>query len=209
MLSWWGKAKKDTTTEAILGLRELLETLQKKEAFSQNKRDQQEQLARKLVTTNKAAARNALRKKKQYEEEVEKLENQMLSVEHQLSALESANMNRETVRHMKLAADAMRSVNKDLDIDKLDETMDSIRDQLAMNEEISNAIAQPVRDVDDAQLEAELELLGQETLDESLVHAGTAPSSSLPEVPKQKLDNHTTEEDEEEALRQLEAEMAA
>lgn len=208
MLSWWGKAKKDTTTEAILGLRELLETLQKKEAFSQEKRDQQEQLARKLITTNKAAARNALRKKKHYEEEVEKLENQMLSVENQLSALESANMNRETMKHMKQAADAMRTVNKDMDIDKLDETMDSIRDQLAMNEEISNAIAQPVRDTDDAQLENDLELLEQEALDEHLVHAKKAPSTSLPDVPKQKLDNPTAEEDEEEALRQLEAEMA-
>jgi len=210
MLSWWGKgSKKDSTTETIVNLRAHLDTLQKKEAFYEEKRDQQEQLARKLVTTNKLGAKNALRKKKRHEEELEKLQNQMMSFEQQLAALESANMNRETMKYMKQGADAMRNINKGMNIDKLDETMDDIRDQLALGDEISNAISQPIQETDDAELEADLEELEQEALDDQMVHAKKAPNTPLPEVPNQKVTEKNAEEDEEEALRQLEAEMAA
>ena len=146
MLSWFGKgaAKKDSTTETIVNLRAHLETLQKKEEFHESKREQQEQLARQLVTTNKLAARNALRKAKRLEEEIDKLQRQSLSIEQQLSALESANLNRETMKYMKQGSNAMKQINKGMDIDKLDETMDEIRDQVALGEEVSNAISQPL-----------------------------------------------------------------
>ena len=210
MLSWVGKgaAKKDSTTETIVNLRAHLETLQKKEEFHESKREQQEQLARQLVTTNKLAARNALRKAKRLEEEIDKLQRQSLSIEQQLSALESANLNRETMKYMKQGSNAMKQINKGMDIDKLDETMDEIRDQVALGEEVSNAISQPLHETDETELEAELEDLEQSVLSEKISTVAETPSI-LPEVPTQKIGNTaSTQIDEEEALRQLEAEMA-
>lgn len=208
MLSWFGKsgAKKDPTTETIVNLRAHLETLQKKEEFHESKRAQQEQLARQLVTTNKLAARNALRKAKRLEEEIDKLQRQAISIEQQLSALESANLNRETMKFMKQGSDAMKQINKGMDIDKLDETMDEIRDQVALGEEVANAISQPLYEADETELEAELEDMEQSVLSERISAVGE-PTTTLPEVPKQKLPP-AKELDEEEALRQLEAEMA-
>lgn len=209
MFSWWGKsAKKDDVTKTIVDLRAHLTVLEKRVAFAEEQRDQHEALARSLVTTNKAGARNALRKKKQKEDEIDKIQNQILALEQQLSSIEEANMNRETMKHMKQGAGAMRSINKDLDIDKLEETMDDIRDQVALNDEMSNAISQPLHQQDDAELEADLDELEQEALDERMTKAGPAPSTSLPEVPKQKA-SQPEEVDEEEELRKLEAEMAA
>lgn len=196
-------------TKTIVDLRAHLSVLEKRVAYAEEQRDQHEALARSLVTTNKAGARNALRKKKQKEDEIDKIQNQILALEQQLSSIEFANMNRETMKHMKQGAGAMRSINKDVDIDKLEETMDDIRDQVALNDEMSHAISQPLQQMDDAELEADLDELEQEALDERITKAGPVPSNSLPEVPTQKISNKSTEEDEEEALRQLEAEMAA
>ncbi|KNC24782.1 hypothetical protein FF38_06034, partial [Lucilia cuprina] len=169
-------------------------------------REQQDQLARKLVATDKNGARNALRKRKQFEEEIAKLQKQTISIEQQLTALENANLNKETMKYMKQGADAMKKINKGMDVDKLDETMDDIRDQVALGEEISNAISQPLVETDEADLEADLEELEQSMLEDEITNVNQ-PSTELPSVPKQKV-GLDTEVDEEEALRQLEAEMA-
>lgn len=209
MMSWFGKSggKKDVATETIVNLRAHLETLQKKEEFHEAKREEQQQLAVQLIHTNKLQARNALRKAKRLEQEIDKLQRQSLSIEQQLSALEAANLNRETMKYMKQGSDAMRQINKGMDVDKLDEKMDEIRDQVALGEEVSNALSQPLYETDDIEIEAELEELEQSALSER-ISSVQAPTTALPEVPKQKLAKPTKEEDEEEALRQLEAEMA-
>lgn len=209
MFSWWGKsAKKDDVTKTIVDLRAHLTVLEKRASYAEEQRDEHERTARALVTTNKAGARNALRKKKQKEDEIDKIQNQILALEQQLSSIEFANMNRETMKHMKQGAGAMRVINKDVDIDKLEETMDDIRDQVALNDEMSAAISQPLQQMDDAELEADLDELEQEELDDRMTKAAPAPSTSLPDVPKQKITHKAPVEDEEEALRQLEAEMA-
>jgi len=103
--------------------------------------------------------------------------------------------------------------------------MDEIRDQMAVSNEISEAIARPALEtgVDEDELLAELEQLEQEELDNKLVGVDV-PSQRVPTVP----DRRTTppepakltplepvqkqkskeEEDEEAELRALQAEMA-
>lgn len=208
-MKWWGggSSKKGNATETIVNLRSHLETLHKRELHYEGKRDEQEAMARKLVTTNKTAALAALRRKKQYEKDLEKLQGQITSMEQQLSAVESANLNFETMKVMQQGASALKSIHNGMDMDKLDSTMDDIRDQVALNEEISDAISRPLQETDDAELEEEMELLEQEALDDHMVAAGRAPAA-----PSAPLSNPAVEdaedEDEEEVLRQLQAEMA-
>ena len=159
-------------------------------------------------------------------------------------AIESANVNLEAMNAMRAGAQAMKSIHKNMSVDQVrffgcclhrtslgshgggvaqhkqvDDTMADIQEQMDVANEISDAISQPVGsdmygEFDD--LEAELEALEQEDLDDKLgsLEANLAPmasptaasttttSISSPAVPK------SDPEDEEAQLRQLEAEMA-
>lgn len=93
--------------------------------------------------------------------------------------------------------------------------MDSIREQMDLTNEISDAISNPVgmgAMVDEEDLEAELEALEQEELDSRLAGADHVPvhtpaSPVAVGAPKGKV-AQKDEDDEEAQLRQLQAELA-
>lgn len=167
-------------------------------------------------------ARTALRRKKMHEKNLEGLQGQMDSLESQLNAIESANLNYETMKAMKQGSKALKHIHGNLNIDKVDQTMDEIEEQVALGQEINNAISRPVAglEMDEEELNDELENLEQEILEEKMVGAGRAPTSALPgateksSVPAGKnrpvaASKEEEEEDsEEEELRRLQAEMA-
>ncbi len=128
--------------------------------------------------------------------------------------LESAQQNVETFKAMDAAKGAMADIRKVTDIDKVDDLMDDIKQEMEMADEISNALAQPIDPLmqDEDDLLAELEELAVEDAEAQLLQPATAatirkeeyptvPSSALPTIM-----NATKEEEEE--LRQLEAELA-
>lgn len=127
----------------------------------------------------------------------------------------------------------MKQIHGNLTIDKVDQTMDELREQHALGEEIANAITNaPIGEpIDEADLEEELEGLEQEVMDERMLKTGPVPVTGdvnrLPTVsagPSKSHRHHpsrghtdlytvsnkpsTVEEDEEEELRKLQAEMA-
>ena len=132
--------------------------------------------------------------------------------------LESAQQNIETFKAMDQAKVAMADIRKVTDIDKVDDLMDGIKEEMEMADEISNALAQPIDPcaVDEDDLLAELEELAAESVEEQLLQPVTrkeeedaTPAVSYPTVPSGKLPtimNATKEEEEE--LRKLEAELA-
>lgn len=124
---------------------------------------------------------------------------QIGTLEQQINAIESANINRETLAAMEKAGDAMKHIHGKLTPQKVDETMyvilltwevyslmganyvprDKLRDQNALSEEIvqaitGNSLGEPV---DDVELEDELEQLQQEHLDEQMLKTGNVPVS--------------------------------
>jgi len=136
--------------------------------------------------------------------------------EQQIYSIEAANINQETLNAMKNAGSAMKQIHGNLTIDKVDQTMDELREQHALGEEIANAITNaPIGEpIDEADLEEELEGLEQEAMDERMLKTGPMPVtgeiSRLPAVSAGPISNKpsTVEEDEEEELRKLQAEMA-
>ncbi|KAI8905945.1 Snf7-domain-containing protein [Gorgonomyces haynaldii] len=188
-MNLFGKAKsqKTTTKDAIIKLRESLEMLEKREKYLQTKIDAELKLAKQNATKNKRVALMALKRKKQYEETINKIMGSRMTLETQAMAIESANVNLETIQAMKAGADAMKQIHGSLDINKVDATMDDIREQMDLANEISDAISQPVNfgvDIDEDELNAELELLEQEELDEKLLDTGLNMAPSVPtEVP--------------------------
>lgn len=161
----------------------------------------------------------ALRKKKQYETEVDKLEDQKRTVEAQLFSIQNANMQHETLLTMKKGAEAMKSIHKGMNIEKVDKTMDEIRDQMDISNEISEALSSSrlgVAAEDEDELAAELERMQQEDLETKLLDGGRVPAAQLPAVRVQESKGKVVqktpvvadEEDEEAEFQRLQAEFA-
>lgn len=218
---WFGggsAAKKDTPKNAILGLRSQLEMLQKRERHLQSQMDEQDAIARKNISTNKNAARAALKRKKQHEHTLDQTLAQISTLEQQIYSIEAANINRETLAAMEKAGQAMKQIHGKLNIDRVDQTMEELREQHALGEEIANAITNaPLGEtIDESELDDELAEMEQEQLDNKMLKTGTVPvSDQIHRLPtaangelKQKQPARTEEEDEEEELRKLQAEMA-
>ncbi|KAJ9141651.1 Vacuolar-sorting protein SNF7 [Pleurostoma richardsiae] len=218
---WFGggaaQKRKDSPKNAILGLRAQLDMLQKREKHLQAQMDEQDALARKYVSTNKNAAKAALKRKKAHEHALEQTQAQIGTLEQQINAIESANINRETLAAMERAGEAMKQIHGKLTPEKVDETMEKLREQNALSEEIVNAITTNAvgETVDDEELLEELEQMQQEQLDEQMLKTGSVPVSdaiqSMPAAANGEIKGkpQAVEEDDEEAeLRKLQAEMA-
>lgn len=87
---------------------------------------------------------------------------------------------------MRNAGKAMKEIHGGLTIDQVDETMDELRNQQQLGEEIANAITSaPLGEqIDEGELEDELEQLEQERMDEQMLKTGTVPvGRELDKVP--------------------------
>ena len=161
--------------------------------------------------TISVGALNCLKRKKVYENEIDKIENIKMTLETQVMNLESAAQNAATFQAMNAGKNAMANIRQDASIDKVDDLMDEIKEEMDQAEEISNALAQPVDPLlaDEDELMAELEQLEAEDVEEQLLQPSKPAAMPLPAVPSKKLPeikNATAAEAEE--LKQLEAELA-
>lgn len=216
--SWFGGRKdhKESARDAIVGLRTQLLMLEKKEEFIQKQIEEETRKAKANATSNQRLAMAALKNKKMKELELDRLAGTRLTLETQVNALESANLNAETMLAMKKGSEALKGIHTSLNVDKVDQTMDSIREQMDLTNEISDAISNPVgmgNQVDEDELKAELEALEQAELDDRLAGAERAPVHA-PASPvgvttgRERVAQKAEEDDEEAQLRQLQAELA-
>lgn len=220
--SWFGgsggQKRKDAPKKAILDLRQQLDMLQKRERHLENQMAKQQEIARENALTNKTVARNALKRKKQHETSLEQTNGQISMLEQQIYSIESANINQETLVAMKNAGQAMKQIHGKMTMEDVDVTMEQLREQHELTQEIGNAItSMPLAEpVDEDELQADLDKLEQEALDEKMLKTGTVPVAdslnSLPSGPngafKGKSKAPIEEEDEEAELAKLQAEMA-
>lgn len=179
-------------------------------------------------------AKAALRRKKNYEHQLEQTSAQMLTVEREISSIETANINKETLDAMKNAQKAMKKIHGGLTIDVVDQTMEDLKEQHAIGDEIAEALTQgSTNPMDEDELDEELAELQQEELDNKMLKTGSVPVSDqiqrLPNVGTGEREYHSAfdqrrtyayppavkgkqqrieEDDEEEELRKLQAEMA-
>ncbi|KAI9595130.1 Snf7 family [Syncephalis fuscata] len=205
----FGRARnKPNPQEAIVKLRETLQLLQKRETFCRQRSTMKSKLLGLMPPrTNEVTALMALKRKKKYEEQIEQTTGARMTLETQAMAIEGANINLEAINAMKVGAKAIRDIHGSMGIDEVDKTMDDIREQMDLANEISGAISQPLSfgtDLDEDELAAELEALEQEELDEKLLGA-EVPPIFMPNTPQL---NTAQEEDHDAELEKLRAEMA-
>ncbi|KAG9099997.1 ESCRT-III subunit protein snf7 [Ceratobasidium sp. 370] len=212
------KDSRATAREAIVNTRQHLVVLDKKEEDLQRKIEEELKKAKANAVNNKAAATAALRRKKLHEAELEKLYGQRMTLETQLNAIENANLNAETMARMKQGAQALRDIHGNLTIDRVDATMDQVREQMELTKEITEAISNPLGmtgvDIDEDELLTELAEMEQQELDDRLMGANRAPvhapavtaGSSTVSAGRSKEEEEDIEERE---LRELQAALAS
>ncbi|KAF8975429.1 hypothetical protein BGZ46_009129 [Entomortierella lignicola] len=182
---FFARKAKVTPKDSIVELRNTLQMLEKRETFLQTKIDNELKIAKANATKNRRAALMALKRKKQYEGQIEKISGSRLTIETQVMAIENANVNLETMKALKAGAAAMADIHGSMDINKVDQTMEQIREQMDIADEISSVISQPVGgiDMDEDELARELDELEQEELDKKLMETERTPQIGLPSVP--------------------------
>jgi charged multivesicular body protein 4A/B len=146
-----------------------------------------------------------MKRKKLYEQELEKITNVKFTLETQVISLESAQQNAQTFQALKQGNTAMSGLRKEVGIDAVDDVMDEIKEEMELAQEINQAMAQPVDPLmaDEDELLEELNMLETADLEERLLNP---PSVSMPDVPASKLPALAKKEEDD--LKALEAELA-
>lgn len=179
-----GKDDKDPQT-TIARLRESIANADKRENYVQHKMAAIVQEAKlRSAQGDKRGALNALKRKKLYQAEVEKLQNVKMTLETQAIHIESAAYNQETVKVMKSGQTVMGRLRKMMGIDEVDNLMEDIREEADLATEVNNALGSPLDPLmeEDADLLAELEALGME--DSKKKQTQSSSFFMMPPVPK-------------------------
>ncbi|EEC46235.1 predicted protein [Phaeodactylum tricornutum CCAP 1055/1] len=190
-MNWFGKKKTEPSTvsatsaarpedpqKTIVKLRESIANQEKREEHISRKVDSMIKEAKeKMAKGDKKGALFAMKRKKLYESEVDKIQNVKMTLETQVINLESAAQNAETFKAMEAGSKTMKKIRTDVGIEKVDDIMDDIKAEMEMANEINEAIAQPVDPLltDEDELLEELNALEAMDLEAELL---APPSSS-------------------------------
>lgn len=135
----------------------------------------------------KQKALKVLQRRKQYEAQRDQLQQQSWN-------MEQAGMMQDNLKNVMTTVDAMKTTNKALkqqygkiDIDKIEKMQDEMADLMDIGNEINESISRAYdvpEDVDEAELDAELEALGEDmAFEQELGGAEAMPSFLQDEVP--------------------------
>ncbi|TKR87893.1 hypothetical protein L596_012223 [Steinernema carpocapsae] len=112
----------------------------------------------------KQKALRILKQKRMYETQKDQLNTQSFNMEQSNMAIQGMKDTQTTVAAMKGGLKAMKTEYKKIDIGKIEDLQDEMEDMLDMNNEIQEAMGRQYDcpDIDEADLEAELDALGDE-----------------------------------------------
>ncbi|KAL3771015.1 hypothetical protein ACHAW5_002273 [Stephanodiscus triporus] len=146
-----------------------------------------------------------------YEAELDKIANIKMTLETLVMNLESIVTDVEVLKLMDAGKQEMERMRKDTDIEKVDDLMDEIKEEMEAAAEISGALAQPIDPLltDEDDLLAELEQLSADAALGAPVIKAQPEEEVFPTVPSKKLPAiANASEKEAEELAELEAELA-
>jgi len=133
----------------------------------------------------KQKALRLLRQKKQYESQADNLRNQSFNMEQTNMATQTLKDTKDTVNAMKSGVKAMKKEFKNVNIEQIEDMQDELADMLEDANEVQEVMgrAYGVPDIDEDDLEAELDALGDDfALDDDtsyLDEANKAPDAPL------------------------------
>ena len=170
---------------SIAQLRDTQESLERRE-FQISKQidvcraEAQEKLRRK----DKRGALLLLKRSKLYDKQIEQLWGKRTNLDVQVMTMESANLNAEVFRTMKTSSETLKALYKSLNVDDVADAMEDLNEGLADNDEINDALAQPMGPtIDEDDLERELAEMEREFVDKQLLAAPALPVSTATASP--------------------------
>lgn len=110
----------------------------------QKKIDAETAEAKANASKNKRAALTALKRKKLYESQLDKLQNTIFTLQQQEIAIRNLSTNVEILQTMNQVKETMKSINQNMTVDDVDDTMIDVREQMDLADEISTAISTPL-----------------------------------------------------------------
>ncbi|CAG5114469.1 unnamed protein product [Candidula unifasciata] len=130
----------------------------------------------------KQKALRVLKQKRMYENQRDQLGQQSFNLEQQNYAIQSLKDTKTTVDAMKIGVKDFKKAYKHVNIDQIENMQDDLEDLMEQGSEIQEVMSRSygMPELDDDDLEAELDALGDELLDEDssyLDDAVTAPSA--------------------------------
>uniref|UniRef100_A0A7E4W6F6 Charged multivesicular body protein 4b n=1 Tax=Panagrellus redivivus TaxID=6233 RepID=A0A7E4W6F6_PANRE len=184
-----GYSESLTPQQTIERLRSLEEICLKKEEHLNRQIKTEETTAASLILTNKIAAKQALQRKKRFEDELSKNYGVLEKARSQITTLESALLNAEVISILGDVNTTFNGIQQDGET--VHELIADIEDHQDLTDEISVALStQSHRDAcDEGELDEEMErLMGlAKNAEASGFGASTEVSDSLPEAPTDKL----------------------
>jgi charged multivesicular body protein 4A/B len=211
------KKPKTSLITAISTNKQTVAMLQKKINYNEKRVDRELEKARQFKKIgNKTQALMCLKRKKMLEKQMEQLTAQMMNLESQSMAMEGMASNKSMVETIQTTNSAMKQLNKEMDVDKVEDLVDDLRENIDNSNEISEILASPVgdlADLDDDSILNELEEIEQEiateqqkTPDISKTQATPFSIDTLPKVPE--TQPVSSEDNEDAVLQELEALMS-
>lgn len=162
--------------EAILRNKEAIEILEKRQVHIEKRIITQDEEAKKRAKEgDKRGALLALKRKKMYEKELEQLGNAHLTLEQQIITLESAQTQQVAVGALTAGVVVQKALNQQLNLSKIDDLMEDLHEQAAMQQELAQVLCQGASLGDDSELLAELHEIEVKQLEEALVDAAPIP----------------------------------
>lgn len=164
-------------------MRESLDLLEKRERVVMVKRDEEISKAKDFMKKkNKNGALICMKRKRAYDDQLNKLGAQKLNIDNMIMKLESAATDVDMFKAQEDGARALKQVYGKNTAETIDRKMDEVRDTMEQADEISNAISQPLGlygDMDEDDLLQELADLESDDLQNMLDLGTKTPASSL------------------------------
>lgn len=143
-------------------------------------------------TALKQKALKVLQRRKQYEAQRDQLSQQSWNMEQAGMMQDNLKNTMTTVDAMKTTTKALKKQYGKIDVDQIERVQDEMADLMDVGNEIQESISRAYdvpEDVDEAELDAELEALGEESMFESSMGESAVPSFMQDEVsPPQFID---------------------
>lgn len=157
---------------AIIKLKITIDQLEKNIAEIDHKiREKKMELKNCIAKKERSKAKLLLRQKKRLESDVLKKSNTLDNLSQVLQAIKDAQDNAKVLRSLKQAKDVLFEELKEVDVSKVDDIIDEIKEYVEKNEDVSEALSENVKDFSGEDLEKELKQLLEEENEQDLEKA--------------------------------------
>ena len=171
------------TKDGIMQLRSAIGTIEKRQQFLDTRILTEAEDARKCIhMKNRKGAMLHLKRKKIYENSIEKLFATSMALESQINTLEQANVTKEMVSAMQSGTEALKNAIGITSVENVDKIMDDISESMDVSNELQDAIARPLGEpIDEDELTKELDDLTEEQMSNTLLEPPQL--KQFPEIP--------------------------